>query len=182
MFLNACAVGPSFDKPNIAHDKDWIEGQLNTDEVISKWWTVFNDPLLESLINEAAKTNYDVRIAAARVREASAARGIAVANGLPQLNSLGSFERRSASENAAGGLGGLAKAGMATLEQDVYNSGFDATWEIDIFGGSRAEADAAKARIVAAVNNSRDVLVAVFAEVAHNYMELRGNQKRLQII
>ena len=182
LILSACSVRPDFMKPDVSYTAEWIAENAQSEKIVQEWWRVFNDPELNTLIDETVRHNYELRIAIARVKEARAARGVAASDGLPQINASGSAQRRSASENAAGGLGELAEAGLASLQQDVYNTGFDASWEIDIFGGNRAEVDAAEARIDAAVNNRRDVLVSVLAEVARNYMELRGNQKRLNII
>ena len=181
LLLSACSVGSDFVKPDISYNKEWLAEKAKSEQIVQKWWRVFNDPQLNTLIDDAALHNYDLRIAAARVKEARAARGIAASDGLPQINKRSSAQRRSSSENAADGLGELAQAGLAPLQQDVYTAGFDASWEIDIFSGNRAKSRTADARIDAAINNRRDVMVSVLAEVARNYIEIRGNQKRLNI-
>jgi NodT family efflux transporter outer membrane factor (OMF) lipoprotein len=182
LFLGACSIGSDFAKPDVTYSAKWIAENAQSEKIVQDWWSVFHDPQLNTLIDDVVHYNYDLRIAATRVKEARAARGIVASDGLPQIDASSSTQRRSASENAAGGLGELAEADLADLDQDVYTAGFDASWEIDIFGGNLAKTHATDARIDVAINNRRDVMVSVLAEVARNYMELRGNQKRLNII
>ena len=132
-----------------------------------------SDPILDPLIRDAISNNLDLRVAAARVREERALRGITVARGKPQLAAAASaakFERS------------LAVPGFGDRRQDVYDAGFDAGWELDFFGGIRHDIEAAVARVQATDEARRDLQVMLIAEVARNYVELRGAQRRLDVL
>jgi len=176
--LGACTpVGPDFQTPQPDLPAQWSEASgaiRNVSEAaISRWWSLFRDPILDSLIARAAAANPDLRIAQTRIREARAQRGLTVAAGLPTLDLGGSVSTSRRSENAAsGGNGGT---------QDLFQATFDAGWELDIFGGIRRQVEAADANLAATVEDRRDVLVSLEAEVAKNYLELRASQLRLAI-
>jgi NodT family efflux transporter outer membrane factor (OMF) lipoprotein len=127
---------------------------------------------LTSLVQDAFSSNLDLRIATARIRQARASRKIAVSGIGPTLDGSGSFHRSQASS-------GGSDTESATVGN--YQTGFDASWEIDIFGGVRRGIEAANAEVQAAVENRRDVLVTLAAEVARNYVELRTYQQRIAI-
>ena len=132
-----------------------------------------SDPILDALIHDAVSNNFDLRVAVARVREERALRGITAARGKPQVAraaSVVAFERS------------IAVPGFGDRRQDIYDAGFDASWEIDWFGGIRRDVDAAVAQVQAADEARRDVAVTLVAEVARNYVELRGAQKRLDVL
>lgn len=129
-----------------------------------RWWSVFGDAQLEQLIAEAAENNLDLEIAAARVREARAMRGITASRGKIQVD-------------------GNASAIYDDDRDDRADEArFDARWELDFFGGIRRETDAATAEIAAVEETRRDVVVTLIAEVARNYVELRGAQVRIDIL
>jgi NodT family efflux transporter outer membrane factor (OMF) lipoprotein len=157
----ACAVGPNYTKPEIPVPRAWNEGRgmEATESAVSlaTWWTEFQDPTLDRLVNEAVAGNLDLKIAAARIREARAARGIAASAGLPQL-------------------------GVGAAYQNVFEAGFDASWEIDVFGGVRRDKEAALADVQAAEEGRREVLVTLLADVGRSYLELRGTQQQLRIL
>jgi len=162
---------------------------------LTEWWTTFHDPELDSLIRRAAESNLDLRIAVSRIREARAARGVSASRLYPDINASGQYQRLRTSANLLpsaaiaqtfGGAGSAAGAAPPPLafggvEQDIWQDGFDASWELDIFGGVRRSVEAAMADIGAAEENRRDVLVSLLAEVARNYVELRGLQSQLAI-
>jgi len=132
-----------------------------------------SDPILDALIHDAVSNNFDLRVAVARVREERALRGITAARGKPQVAgdaSAVAFERS------------IAVPGFGDRRQDAYDAGFDASWEIDWFGGIRRDVEAAVAQVQAADEARRDVAVTLVAEVARNYVELRGAQKRLDVL
>jgi len=156
--------------------------------VAVQWWTTFQDPLLESLITRAVQANRDLRTAEARVREARALRGVAAADLGPTINVSGSYTRQRFSENALTLPSGTSSnstpsGGISSFEpeQDLFQTGFDARWEIDLFGGVRRSIEAANADLAASQEGLRDTLVSVLAEVARNYVEVRGFQRRLAI-
>jgi NodT family efflux transporter outer membrane factor (OMF) lipoprotein len=184
------AVGPDYEpvepavpasfgslQPGIA-DSTAVPSQL-----LVSWWDLFDDPVLASLVERAVQSNLDLRIAEARVRQARALRGVASARYFPEGEGSVSYQRYRTSENNAGGgfAGGDVPGGPRALEDDLYQAGFAASWEIDIFGGIRREVEAANAELAASQESLRDTLVTVQGEVARNYVELRALQLRLDI-
>ncbi len=189
MFLaSGCAVGPNYRKPDLAVPAGWQEGQQSGVDAksveLTRWWTKFNDSLLDSLVERAVNSNLDLRIAEARIREARASRVVAASGAWPTLDVSGSYTRNHASENAIGAPAQgavVAPSGGGNLDQNLYRTGFDANWEIDVFGGVRRSVEAADATIDATVEDRRDVLVTLLGEVAKNYIDLRGFQRRLTV-
>jgi outer membrane protein, multidrug efflux system len=187
-----CTVGPNYRRPDVQVPATWSEGSdhdvTTQPRDIARWWKTFNDPELDGLIERAVQSNLDLRLAAARVREARALRGIAASDLGPTINVSGAYTRNRQSENVlpaqVGSLNGGSATGAApsgTLEQDLFQAGFDASWEIDLFGGVRRSIEAADADVAASVEDLRDVLVTLLSEVARNYVEVRGFQRRIDI-
>lgn len=183
VILAGCAVGPDYEPPRPMVSDTWssLEGKspdqasvaTSRSADLSQWWTTFNDPALNGLVEKALASSLDLKAAASRVREARAIRGVAQGGLLPEAGVSGSYDRLRTSEN-----GPLPSDGKAF---DLYQGGFDASWEIDIFGGTRRTIEAAVAQEEAAVEGLRDVRVVLLAEVARNYVELRGFQSQLAI-
>jgi len=154
-----------------------------TGSSLERWWTTFHDPILDSLVTRALEGNLDLKIAAARIREARAARRIAASAALPQVDVEGAYSRAKRSDavppfkSAPGG-----NSPFGPREQNAFEAGFDAGWEIDVFGGVRRDKEAALAQLQAAEEVRRDVLITLLADVARNYAELRGTQQQLQIL
>ncbi len=176
--LAGCSVGPNYHRPSVALPANWAEagpgGTTNAGSHLAQWWKVFQDPVLNSLITRAVKSNYTLKAAEARVRAARALRGAALAAFLPTIDANGTYTvaRRSAS--------GLSFR-VNTLDTETYQAGFDASWEIDVFGGERRALQEANATLQSIEDDRRDVLVSLLAEVARSYVGLRGTQKRLAI-
>jgi len=155
----------------------------SAEPAVEQWWRSFHDAELDSLIARAARANLDLRIAASRLVEARAARGVARSALLP------SIEASQSPQRVRGGLtqglfrpnAGSQSSLLAPFETNVFQQGFDASWEIDFFGGKRHALEAATADVAAAEEARRDTLVSLLAEVARNYGELRGAQRRLEI-
>ncbi len=190
LFAAGCTVGPNYQKPDLPVPSMWNEAQQKGVQVrpteLTHWWTSFNDPLLNSLIERAVRSNLDLRIAEGRIREARATRVLAASAAWPTVDVSSSYSRNHASANAIGsptqngGAVAVAPSG-ATLEQNFYQTGFDASWEIDVFGRIRRSVEAADATLQATVEDQRDVLVSLLGEVAKNYIDLRGFQRRLDV-
>jgi len=186
VLFQGCAVGPNYQQPKTAAPAQWSApksgGETNLEPSIASWWKSFNDPQLDSLIERAVKTNHDLRIAEARVREARALYRIAASQLWPTLDAGGSYARQRQSQNQPiiGSFPMPPKA-RVPFENNVYQAGFDASWEIDVFGGNRRAIEAGKAEVAAAEFGRRNVLVTLLGEVARNYVELRGCQRRLEI-
>ncbi len=141
---------------------------------VSPWWETFNDPVLNQLVHGAIQANFDVRTAAARLREARAARAAVASERYPRADARGQFQRSETSDYYFG-------PGMPGDITNLYDGGFDALWELDFWGRIAKQAAAADADIASAAENQRDVLVRVLAETARAYVELRGSQRRLEI-
>jgi outer membrane protein, multidrug efflux system len=190
--IMGCTVGPNFRMPDMRLPATWSEvpqnGVTTQPLHMAQWWKTFNDPGLDALIERAVQSNLDLRLAQARMRESRALRGVAAADLWPTIDVSGSYARNRRSENVSAAQGGPANGSPASggaafgkLEQDLFQSGFDASWEVDLFGGVRRSIEAADADLAASVEDLRDVLVTLLAEVARNYVEVRGFQRRITI-
>jgi NodT family efflux transporter outer membrane factor (OMF) lipoprotein len=185
--LAGCAVGPDYHPPETKVPKDW-NGQavvspatpsktnINPVELV-EWWTAFKDPTLSFLVEMAVRSNLDVRLAEARIRQARAARGVAGAPLWPEADASALYQRSQGSSEVGGG-GAIATAGAL---KNLWQAGLDASWEIDIFGGTRRGIEAATADLRAAVEDRRDVLVTLVGDVGSNYINLRGFQQQIDI-
>jgi multidrug efflux system outer membrane protein len=172
-----CTVGPNYQKPEPSIPTNWAETErvgitTSPAEVVS-WWTLFGDEELDSLIDRAVRSNKNLKLAEARIREARAQLKIAGSQAFPVLDTSGSYTHLRQSENTPTSQPGA--------DYSLFQAGFDASWEIDLFGGVRRAVEAAKADLAASEEDRRDVLVTLLAEVATNYLEVRGNQRRIAI-
>jgi outer membrane protein, multidrug efflux system len=180
MVLASCTVGPNFLKPTPKMPEKWAEVPKDETAVksldISRWWITFRDPELDSLIERAVQANLDLQIAEARIREARAQRVVVASAAYPEIDVTANYLRARTSENA-----NTSKVTAIPGGSNLFLAGFDASWEIDVFGGVRRAVEAANADIAVTVENRRDVLVTLLAEVARNYLEVRGSQTRLGV-
>jgi NodT family efflux transporter outer membrane factor (OMF) lipoprotein len=177
IFSGCAAVGPDYVKPETATPDQWrtelrdgLRSQSMDPETLAKWWQTLNDPVLTGLIEKAVTANLDVRVAEARLREARAKRGISGADRFPTINASGSATKTRSSESTGSGI-----------ERNLYSTGFDASWEIDIFGGVQRSIEEADANVAASQEDLHDALVSMAAEIALNYVEVRSFQTRLSI-
>ena len=180
LFLSGCAVGPRYKRPAAPVAQQWSGEQArgtSTGEPVEQWWLSFNDPEFRSLIERAVKANLDLKLATARIAEARAVRGIVKSGLFPTVEASASATRNRqrviAPANGA--------AAIVPVEFNNFQGGFDASWELDVFGRVRRGLQAANADVAAAREARRDVLVAVLGEVGRTYAELRGFQFRLDI-
>lgn len=174
--ITGCAVGPNYKLIETKLPATWAGPAPKTytmpEKEIACWWSAFNDTLLSSIVERAIEANLDVKQAEARIRQARAARGVSISGFGPVLNAVSSYRRSHSPQSAAANDG---------ITSNQYQAGFDAAWELDIFGGVRRSVEAADADLQAAVEGRRDVLVTLAAEVAVNYIDLRAFQQRLII-
>jgi NodT family efflux transporter outer membrane factor (OMF) lipoprotein len=182
---NVPSVGPDYHAPETKTPAHWSEpltgGETNSAAATTAWWKNFRDPELNSLISRAAQSNLDLKIAQARVREARAQYRITAADFWPTVDASGSYARQRESQNQPLiGPGDHLPPGVP-FENSFYQSGFDASWEIDVFGGKRRVTEAATAQVAATQFGEREVLVTLLGEVARNYVEARSYQRRLEI-
>jgi len=185
--LGGCIVGPNYKPPQTRVPDAWTgpteaagaEQKAAAAKDIVQWWTTFGDPTLTSLVERAVKSNLDLKQAESRILQARAARGIVTAGLWPSVQATGSFTRsRSAATTASTGPPSGTSGGTT---RNLYQAGLDAAWELDIFGGVRRDVEAANADVLAAVEDRRNVLVTLTAEVALNYVDLRGFQQQIVI-
>lgn len=166
----SCAVGPDYVRPKVALNAGWSEtrdARLGADPVDVAWWKSFNDPVLEQLIEVAYHQNLPLQIAGLRILEARAQLGIAI--GLSYPENTGPI--------ATGSAVGLSDHGPNTAIADKrfgqYEVGFDAVWEVDVWGRFRRGVWAADANYLATVADYDDALVSLSAEVAREYVLIR---------
>jgi multidrug efflux system outer membrane protein len=184
LVLAGCAVGPDYHQPIVAAPEQWGEpfagGETNSAAGVAAWWKKFNDPELDSLIGRAMQSNLDLHIAQARVREARAEYGIAIGNLWPTVDATGSYAYQRTSQNQPY-FANLPPSFDVPLGNNVFQSGFDAAWEVDVFGGQRRATEAARAQVAAAQFGERDVLISLLGDVAVNYAQARGYQRQIEI-
>ncbi len=173
--LAGCAsVGPDYKTP--ATPAATVQGvdaaRESAAQFQAAWWKQFNDPVLDTLIQRSAKGSLDLRIAEARLKESRALLGSAKFDQLPTIGTDVSYSRAIEQEPGFG---------TQRVAYDTYQAGFDASWEVDVFGGVRRSVEAARADLGASEASLRDAQVSLFAEVARNYFALRGTQQRLAI-
>ncbi len=177
--LVSCApVGPNYKRIDPNSPQQW-HSKLGTGlsvrpfnpAELAHWWVTLHDTELQSLEKRAVEGNLNVKIALSRIRQARAQRGVVSAGLFPGLNVGGSVTKNRSSANSG--------TGMIT---NLYKGGFDAGWELDIFGGTRRSVEVAQANLEATQESLHSVLVSLLAEVAINYVELRTYQDRLSVI
>ncbi|TDG10840.1 efflux transporter outer membrane subunit [Paraburkholderia guartelaensis] len=206
--MAACTVGPNFEPPKSPTPEVFnrtqtaqapskaVEGQFGPE-----WWTLFNDPVLNGLEKQLADANLDVAAASARLLQSRAERRVAGAAEYPTLEGAASYNRERGSENGILSLlgvtptqsqpqsaSGSAPLGVAAMPgskgspaYNLYQVGFDASWEIDIWGRVRRSVEAATALSQASYEDRNAVLLSARAELARDYIELRDTQELLQI-
>ena len=177
MLAAGCAVGPNYAQPEPEMPDRWHEelarGLAEGQAPLQTWWTTLEDPLLDSLIERSITGNLDLKRAVARVDEARARRGIARGQWFPTLDSLASYSREQFSEEA------LPVTGVGGTPRNFYSVGLDASWEIDFFGRIRRSTESANASLEATVEDYRDALVLLLAEVGLAYVDVRSFQQRI---
>lgn len=177
-----CAVGPEYSRPAVPLESGWQKTECATslESQDVRWWRQLNDPQLVGYVEKGISGNQNLKEAEARVREARALRSVAAGTLWPQADSSALYSRSHTSENA-GIITQIPQKNLINFTQDLYQAGFDASWEIDVFGGRRREVEAASAREAGSVESYRDVMVTAVSEIARNYVEMRGVQKQLAV-
>jgi NodT family efflux transporter outer membrane factor (OMF) lipoprotein len=185
--------------------------RVSAEPIDARWWQVFGDPVLTRLEERVSRSNLDVRLATLRLQESRSQRGVTAADEYPNLNGNGSYTREKISDRGVIGLlGGGGNGGSVATSSNglsgteggiptsaassssggpgvhlpafnLFQSGFDSTWEIDFWGRVRRQVEAADAQIEANAEARRDSMVTVLAELARDYLVLRGQQRDLQI-
>lgn len=174
--LGGCAglpsVGPDYQTPDTPLPATWQAGAqpAASSQDLARWWQQLDDPLLNRLIDEALSGSLELKTAEARLRQARASRNQAIGGYFPNIA-------------AAAGANSNRQAEVINPNYvgTTYSAGFDASWEIDLFGGTRRSVEAATADQAASAASLSKTRVSLVAEVALNYVELRGYQRRLTI-
>ena len=175
MMLVSCAAGPNYTTPEIETPEEFSElnETLNTEAPTSEWWKTLNDEVLTKLITQAIEENHDIRVAEANFLAARALLQEQRLEFFPIVPAQGSITRQQASEDVVGP--------QSDRLNTVYDASFDATWELDFFGRIRRSVEALGAEYQSAAATWQDTHVIIAAEVARNYMQLRGTQYRLDV-
>lgn len=176
---NGFKVGPNYQKPPAPVADEWIDSKTKGVNIATKdlreWWSVFNDPALNSLIENAYRQNLDVRTAGTRILAARAQRNIAAGNLFPQLQeAFADVSRNAISGNRANVPPGVSRF------FDNNAVGLNLSWELDFWGRFRRGIEAADAELDATIENYDDALVLLISEVATNYVQMRVFQQRLK--
>ena len=167
LMVGCMSVGPDYQRPSLPD----IPDARNVEVDVAEWWNQFNDPVLTDMVQRALSKNHDLKTAVARVRQARAQLVRTKAAYGPTFDLIGSVNRSDSSIN------GLSDTGSTTL----YSTGFDAVWEIDIFGGTRRSVEAAVSDWQAIRVGLDDVRVSVASETAIAYLSVRTYQHRLTV-
>lgn len=191
---NGLKVGPNYVKPPAPVAPEWIDAgdrrvRNDTDD-ISQWWTTLDDPILNDLICHAYRQNLTLREAGYRVLQARAQLGIAVGNIFPQTQDINGNYTRSATsiESITGGsfgpaFNGFGGGGLPFAQYFGLNTvGFNLAWEVDFWGRFRRSIEAARDDLQASVADYDDVLVTLLADVATNYVQVRINQRQIELL
>ena len=176
--LTACAVGPEYRAPPpVATGDGWTEPTAAAPTDLAHWWSTLDDPVLVRLIDTALATNLDLRLAAARIDEARALRDRVAGDRAPVVVAGTSVNRRRQSEN-----GPLPIDSIPGLEatQTIYDAGFDAAWEADLFGARQRAIESASARLQAVEFEAQGVRLRIVAEVARTWFTAAGAGQELR--
>lgn len=181
LLLAGCTVGPDYVRPAQSTPAEWVTPtaaplvaapRVETADELARWWTWFEDPLLDSLVERALAQGFDVRTAEARLAAARAERRAAQAGFGPQVGlGVGSSRLQNPMPGLAPGL-----------TFSLHEVGFDARWELDLFGRQRRRVEAASAVVDASEVDVRAARTVLCAEVARAYFELRGAEREARLL
>ncbi len=178
LLFGGCAAGPNYKPPATTAPAAFSGGNqtnLSAGDPVVLWWRGFGDAKLDRLIDAAQARNHDLRIATANLKEARALRRLSQFDLLPVVNGTAGYANSLTSQALE------PTFNRAQRELELYDAGFDATWELDIFGRVRRSIQAATAEAQAVAATRRDVEGSLISEVARNYLELRGSQNELDV-
>ena len=177
--VGCAAIGPDFEKPQAPVVEDWTSDNpvISRDSMdLREWWTVFNDPVLNQLIEEAFQQNLPLQLTGLRILEARARLGVAEGNRYPQVQQIsGTASTNQVSENTPN------FSPIADTSFNSYEFGFDAAWEIDFWGRIGRGIEAADASLNSSYADYDDARVSLAAEVARIYVSIRTLQTQLEL-
>ncbi len=180
LMLKGCyLIGPDYERPDLIIPQTWLDQHKNqfAQATHDQWWQYFQDPTLNTLIDQAKKQNLDLQTAALRIIEARARLNMAKGSLFPQQQNFSSgFHFKRESENSAN---------FDDTDDPSYldlTTGFDAVWELDVWGRFRRTVESSRAQLGSAYADFDDVLVSLTAEVAMYYIDIRIMQQRLKLM
>lgn len=178
IFLTGCAVGPHYQTPEVALPTSYYEPhdkkEIDLSE-LKEWWTAFHDPLLNALIHEALSQNLDLKIAIEKIHQVRAEYQIETAELYPKIDLTAEQKRTRISQNL------FDSSFLGPPMQNFYKVGFDASWEIDIFGKQRRAKEGAYYTYEAEVESARDIYITLLSEIAATYIQVRGFQQKIAL-
>ena len=179
--LAGCTVGPNYRFPTAVTPAAFREAPSVSAAPLERWWTAYGDLALVALIDRALSASPDVTIAEARIRQARARADEARGGRLPQFDAQGATTLRRLSRNGEQLANIPTNLTSPDLDYTVYRAGFDASWELDLFGRNRRQVEAAEARVGSAGEARNDALVRVAGDVARAYAEFRAAERRIAV-
>ena len=181
--LAGCMVGPKYEPPKMSLAQEFDEGKGKVEQEIDLacWWKQFNDPVLDSLIEEALSSNYDLHLALEKIEQTRAQYRIERSYLWPEIDVHATAVRTRVSQNLLP-IESEVKGGLFPKFLNVFQVGFDAIWELDFFGKLRREKNAAKYIWEATKEDAENVLISMLSEVAINYVNIRALQKRIDLV
>jgi NodT family efflux transporter outer membrane factor (OMF) lipoprotein len=193
--VSGCTVGPNYHEPSPPLPPAFAEPQAAEGNIdLARWWKAFGDPELTHLIETGLAQAPDLKTAESRVRQARYGIVEARSQGLPEIDGSGKaqylkFHRLGNDsdipeliDRVTGGQQGAAgTTSSVPMSFHSFSAGFDASWEIDLFGGVRRQTEAATAQTEAAIWDARDARVRLVAEIASDYLQMRGDQQQADI-
>ncbi|WP_420997636.1 efflux transporter outer membrane subunit [Cupriavidus sp. 30B13] len=209
LLLAGCAVGPDFVPPGAQVPHRWAthasagaDSRALDQPADAQWWRLFGDPQLTALVQRAVASNLDIRAAAARLLQSRWERRIVSAAGLPSVGANAGYQRSGASDTGLMSLQGVSSAGVpaaamadgtgtgnagipgadASAPFNLYQAGFDASWELDLWGRNRRAVESAEAMAAAADEMRHGVILAVLTETATDYIQLRETQATIATV
>lgn len=188
--LTGCAVGPDYHEPDLAAPAAFTATEATTqpnDQAptdLAQWWRSLNDPLLASLVDQAVSANPDVEIALTRLQQARTEEAVLLGAALPEVDAAAAAADGSGSDVTRGRVPSVLSSGDSTarMKQIRQIGGFDAAWELDLFGQYRRAIEAGSYDAEAAAEARNVVLVNVIADVVRAYIDLRGRQISLAVL
>ncbi len=184
--LAGCTVGPDFHPPAAGAPQDWqperadVASRTVSAAVDPHWWNSFADPTLSSLVVRLARQNLDLQEAAERILQGRAQREVVASQGLPQIGEQ-SYYQRTRYSLVGNPISLIVPAPGAPAEFDVFQNGLSSSWELDLFGRVRRGVEAANADTEAAIEDRRGIALSAIAELAQDYLQLRGVQAQQAI-
>lgn len=177
----SCKTGPDYTRPPVSTPETWRQlpdatsGNGESPVDLSEWWILFQDAVLTDLIHQAMEDSLDLKTAFMRIEEAAAVRGIARGDYLPAVQGFGDASSTRVSDLSGGDQ-------LTDRTREIYSVGLDASWEVDLWGRIRRSVESADASLQASIEDYRDTLVLLCAQIANNYLSVRELQMRIRLL